>query len=90
MGTNYAPLEADLFLFCYERLRAVANQSELTEAFNSTSRYLDKLLNIDNIFFDSMVNYIYPSELQLNKASVSDIEAQFWIYIYLHRMVLLR
>ena len=41
-----------------------ANQSEVIEAFRSTSRYLDDLLNVDNNFFDSMVNHIYPSELQ--------------------------
>ena len=38
---------------------------------------LDDLLNIDNNFFDSMVNRIYLSELQLNKANVSDAEASF-------------
>ena len=48
-----------------------------TYSFNSTSRYMDDLLNIDNNFFDSMVNRIYPSELQLNKANVSDAEASF-------------
>ena len=53
------------------------NQSDVIEAFNSTSRYLDDLLNIDNNFFDNMVNRIYPSELQLNKANVSDTEASF-------------
>ena len=42
------------------------------------SRYLDDLLNIDNNFFDSMVNRIYPLELQLNKANVSDTEASFY------------
>ena len=52
------------------------NQSEVIEAFNSTSLYLDDLLNIDNFFY-SMVNHIYPSELQLNKANVSDTEASF-------------
>ena len=72
MGTNCAPLVADLFLFCYERDFML---SDVIEAFNSTSRYLDDLLNIDNNFFDSMVNRIYPSELQLNKANVSDTEA---------------
>ena len=51
------------------------NQSEVIEAFNSSFRYLDDLLNIDNNFFDSMVNHIYPSERQLNKANVSDTEA---------------
>ena len=53
------------------------NQSDVIEAFSSTSRYLDDLLNIDNNFFESMVNRIYPSELQLNKANVSDTEASF-------------
>ena len=53
------------------------NQSELIEAFNSSSRYLDDLLNIDNNFFDIMIYYIYPSELQLNEANVSDTEASF-------------
>ena len=50
------------------------NKSDVIEAFNSTSRYLDDLLNIDNNFFDSMVNRIHPSEVQLNKANVSDTE----------------
>ena len=51
------------------------NQSSVIEAFSSTSRYLDDLLDIDNNLFDSMVTRIYPSELQLNNANVSDAEA---------------
>ena len=54
------------------------NQSDVIEAFNSTSRYLDDLLNIKNNFFDSMVNNIYPSELHLNKANVSDTEPSYF------------
>ena len=46
-----------------------AIQSEVIEAFSSNSRYLDDLLNIDNNFFDSMVDHIYPSELQLRKVN---------------------
>ena len=61
MGTSCAPLVADLFLFCHER-----------DFMLSLS-----LLNIDNNFFVSMVNRIYTSELQLNKANVSDTEASF-------------
>ena len=34
-------------------------QSDVIEAFNSTSRYLDDLLNIDNNFLDCMVNHIF-------------------------------
>ena len=66
------------------------NQSEVIEAFNSTSWYLDDLLNTDNNVFDSMVNHIYPTEHQLNNANVSDTEVSCLIYIYLYRMVLLR
>ena len=73
MGTNCAPLVADLFLFCYERdfMTSLSDvkQAEIIEAFKSTSRYLDD--------FEGMVNRIYPPELQLNKANTSDTEAPF-------------
>ena len=41
------------------------------------SRYLDDVLNIDNPYFEGMVNQIYPRELQLNKANTPDTEAHF-------------
>ena len=53
------------------------NQADMIEAFNITSRYLDDLLNIDNPYFEGMVNQIYPPELQSNKANTSDTEAPF-------------
>ena len=53
------------------------NQADIIEAFNSTSRYSDDLLNIDNSRFEGMVNQIYPPELQLNKAFTSDTEVPF-------------
>ena len=56
------------------------NQADIIEAFNSTSRYLDDLLNIDNVYFDQMVDRIYPTELQLNTASSSNIEALFFLF----------
>ena len=81
MGTNCAPLVADLFLFCYERDSMLSlsdnNQADIIEAFNSTSRYLDDLLNIDNPYFEQLVGQIYPTELQLNKANSSNTEAPF-------------
>ena len=66
MGTNCVPLIADLFHFCYERdfMKSFSrkNQADIIEAFFSTSRYLDDSLNIDNIYFDQMVDRIYPTE----------------------------
>ena len=55
----------------------INTQTDIIEAFNSTSRYLDDLLNIDNPYFEQMVGQIYPTELQLNKANYSDTEAPF-------------
>ena len=79
MGTNCAPLVDDLFLFYYERdfMTSLSDvkQAEIIEAFKSKSRYPDNLLNIDNFYFEGMVNQIYPPEWQLNKANTSDTEA---------------
>ena len=60
MGTNCAPLVADLFLFCYERdfMMSLSDdkQADVIDVFNTTSRYLDDILNIDNVYFDNMVS----------------------------------
>ena len=81
MGTNCAPLVADLFLFCNERdfMMSLSDdkQADVIDAFSTTSRYLEDILNINNVNFDNMVSPIYPSELQLNKANNSDTEATF-------------
>ena len=52
-------------------------QADVIDAFNITSRYLDGILNINNVYFDNMISQIYPSELQLNKANTSDTLAVF-------------
>ena len=43
------------------------NQTDVDDALNATSRYLDDLLNID-LYFEQMVSQIYPTELQLNNS----------------------
>ena len=49
-------------------------QADIIDALSTTSRYLDDILNINNVYFD---NKVYPSELYLNKAYTSDTEAAF-------------
>ena len=54
MGTNCAPLIADLFLFCYERdfimsLSGV-KQADIIGALNTSSIYMDDILNINNVY----------------------------------------
>ena len=81
MGTNCAPLIADLFLYCYERdFMSNLHKSkrfDLIDKFNDTSRYLDDIFTIENPTFAEHIPGIYPRELQLNKANTSDKETSF-------------
>ena len=56
-------------------------QDDIIDAFNTTSRHSDDILNIKIVYFDNMVSQIYHSELQLDKANTSEIKAAS---LYLH------
>ena len=62
---------------CYEKdfMMSLSDdkQTDIIDAFNTTSKYLGDILNISNIYFDNMVT----SKLQLYKANTSDTEAPF-------------
>lgn len=82
MGTNCAPLIADLFLYCYEsqfmaKLQKDPNKHHLIETFNNTYRYLDDILSLNNPTFSNFITDIYPSELTLNKSNVTDDRCPF-------------
>ena len=81
MGTDRSSLVADLFSFCYETDFMMSlsyyTQTDIIEAFNSTSTYSDDSLNIDNLYFEGNITQIYLAELQLNKASSADAEVPF-------------
>lgn len=51
--------------------------AEIIQALNSTSRYLDDLLNIDHPYFEGMMRWSYPTKHQFNKANASDSEDPF-------------
>ena len=55
MGTNCGPLVADLFLFSYERDFMISlsddEQADIIDAFNTTTRYFDDILNILFLFW---------------------------------------
>ena len=60
-------------------------QTAIFYAFNTTFRYLDDILNINNVYFDNKVSQIYPSELQLTKVYTSDNKA---VFVALHLPIL--
>ena len=63
-------------------------QIDVIDAFNSTSRYLDDLLNIDNPYFEGRVNQIYPAELQLIKANTTIPQIPKSFFLDLHFFLL--
>ena len=79
MGTNCAPLVANLFCFVIRFMMPLSDdkQADIIDAFNTTSRYLDDILNNNYIHCDNIVSQIFPSELKLNKANTSETEAVF-------------
>ena len=66
IGTNCAPLIADLFLFCYERdfmsYFHKSKQYDLEDMLNDTSRYFDNIFAIDNPEFEKHIPDIYLSK----------------------------
>ena len=77
MGTNSAPLLADLFLhtFEYDFMLNILKQ-DMTKAiqFSNTFRYIDDLLSVNNEEFENYISTIYPSELELKNTSTSTPE----------------
>ena len=73
------PLVDNQFLFRYERdfMKFLTKENRYGKIDAFPSRYMDDLLNNDNIYFEQMVNTLYPAGLQLNKANASDTEAAF-------------
>ena len=73
MGTNSAPLLADLFLHTFEYDFMVKTmKQDITKAiqFSNTFRYIDDLFSINNVNFGNCISAIYPSELELMRLSM--------------------
>ena len=74
IGTNCAHLLVDLFLFSYEEqfIKKLLHEKKmsLAVAFNSTLRYIDDVLSINNDQFHLYVDSIYPDELEIRDTTV--------------------
>ena len=76
MGTNSAPLLADLFLHTLEQDFTVKTMAQdITKAiqFSNTFRYIDDLFSINNVDFGNSISAIYPSELKLTDTSSTEV-----------------
>ena len=73
LGTNCAPLLADLFLYSYEaefvQSLLKAGKKNLAKQFNFTYRYIDDLLSLNNTKFAEYLEFIYPRELEIKETT---------------------
>ena len=76
-----APLLADLFLYSYqaEFIQKLLREKKksLAVAFNSTFRYIDDVLSINNNDFHSYVDSVYPNELEIKDTNESSVSASY-------------
>ena len=81
MGTNCAPLLADIFLFSYEaefiQSLLSASKTRLATRFNFTYRYIDDVLSIGNPDFENHLGQMYPTELDIKDTAESNTSASY-------------
>ena len=81
MGTNCAPLLADLFLYSYEAecMQSLLKKGEkvLARSFNFTYRYIDDVLSLNNSRFSDYLDQIYPDELEIKDTTDSSNSAAY-------------
>ena len=81
MGTNCAPLLADLFLYSYEnefldKLIKEGNR-KLARKFNLSYRYIDDLISLNNKRFKEFISDIYPKEFTISETTESTSIASY-------------
>ena len=87
MGTNCAPLLADLFLYSYEAdfIQGLLkkNEKKLARSFNFKFRNIDYILSLNNYRFGDFVDRIYPIELEIKDTTYTDRSASY-LDLHLH------
>ena len=88
MGTNCAPLLADLYLFTYEYdyMQGLIKSKQLQKArsFNLSFRYIDDLISIQNSYIRDAVKAIYPPSLEL-KETTDSLDGTSYLDLYLFK-----
>ena len=81
MGTNCAPLLADLFLYSYENEFSdkliKKGKRKLARKFNLSYRYIDDLISFNNKRFKGFISNIYPKELTISETTESTSVASY-------------
>ena len=85
MGTNCAPLLADIFLYSYEaefiQSLLSTGRKKFATQFNFTYKYIHDVLSINNPDFENYLGQMYPAELEIKDTTESNTSAS---YLNLH------
>ena len=81
MGTNCAPLLADIFLYSYEaefiQSLLSTGKKKLASQFNFPYRYIDDVLSINNPDFANYLGQMYPAEFEIKDTTESNTSASY-------------
>ena len=79
MGTNCAPLLANIFMYSYEaefiQSLLSTGRKRLAFQFNFTYRYIDDVLSINNPDFENYLSQMYPPELEFKDTTKRNTSA---------------
>ena len=91
MGTNCAPLLADLFLYSYEaefvQRLLKAGKKHLAQQFNFTYRYIDDVLSLKNTKIAEFLEFIYPRELEIKETTETTASSSSYLDCYLYMTI---
>ena len=77
MGNNSVPMITDSLLFCYEKdfMMSLSDdkQANVIDAFSTTFRYLECILNINNVYFSTMVSQIFKEKTPFRYGDIFDL-----------------
>ena len=81
MGTNCAPLLADIFLYSYDadfiQSLLSTGKKQLASRFNLTYKYIDNVLSINNQEFENYLDQMYTAELEIKDTTESITSASY-------------
>ena len=85
MGTNCAPLLADIFLYSYEaefiQSLLSTGRKQLASRFNFTYRNIDDVLSTNNPEFENYLGQMYPVELEIKDTTESNTSASYLVLL---------
>ena len=86
MGTNCAPLLADLFLYSYKHAfldkLIKEGKRKLARKFNLSYYYIDDLISFNNKKFKEFISDIYPKELTISETTESTSVASYLVLLF--------